>query len=247
MKFFSVRQLSLFLVGSSSEKKCVILKDEEDKCTFGTHNTQSPRPAVLEPGFYLRVASPRREADHVMAQPIADPSLFEWFGELIMSTPNPEPAFWLLAIAALEAAPSKEVGYANFRVVQESVVDVDEGILSDTVVDSPVAIKTEDETSEPSKVDSVASKVVSPPNVSELESVTEDRFLTLVSQVTDIASDLKKANAKFLKTKTQASYAKLLAESVNVAWKKVSYRSIGHSCKPSSFGWLYLLGDNAFN
>ena len=147
-------------VGSNSGKKCVILKDEEDKCTFGTHNTQSPRPAVLEPGFYLRVASPRREADHVMAQPIADPSLFEWFGELIMSTTNPEPAFWLLAIAALEAAPSKEVGYANFRVVQESVVDVDEGILSDTVGDAPEAADT-------SKVDSMVSKVASLPNSSE--------------------------------------------------------------------------------
>ena len=119
------------------------MKDKDDKCIYGTHNTQSPCPSVLEPGFYLRVSSPRREDNHVMAAPISDPSLLSWFGELILNTDNSEYAFWLLAITALESAPSKEEGYANFRVVQESVVNVDQGIPQTEAVMSPVQIKIE--------------------------------------------------------------------------------------------------------
>ena len=208
-------------VGSNSGKKCIILKNEDDKCTYGTHNTQSPRPAVLEPGFYLRASSPRRDDNHVMAEPIADTTLFNWFGELILSTNNPESAFWLLAITALESAPSKEEGYANFKVVQESVVNVDQGIPLDKGVSPTIPIKTEDGASD-GVVGGSTERVntLSPTKVSETSTVSTPRFLELSDRVSKVSTELQEANETFLEVKTQAAYAKLLVESVKTEWKE---------------------------
>ena len=156
------------------------MKNAEDKCTYGTHNNQSPRPAVLEPGFYLRVSSPRRDDDHVMAEPIADPSLFSWFGELILGTTNSEPAFWLLAITALESSPSQEEGYANFRVVQDSVVNVDQGIPLEETGGSSVQIKSE-EVDTTSRSDAPVEESSTSPSPLETEACVQPPVISRVS------------------------------------------------------------------
>jgi hypothetical protein len=40
-------------IGTSSGKKCLLVKDEESKCSVAKHNAQGPERAI-KPGFYLR-------------------------------------------------------------------------------------------------------------------------------------------------------------------------------------------------
>ena len=110
-------------IGSNSGKKCLLLKNEEDKCSVATHNTQGPDRAI-QPGFYLRAGPSARDRDYILEEPIAGESLYVSYGDLIMGSTIRSSEFWVCATAALSVAPNLEAGISSFRTLEDAHSEV---------------------------------------------------------------------------------------------------------------------------
>ena len=101
--------------------------------------------------------------------------------------------------------------------MQESVAPFEQGLVQGTPSTPPLQVKTE-EVEVNLNVDS-PSEDAKASSYSEAGYVSVSRFQTLAKQVVEVTKDIKTANENFETAQTRATYAKLLAESVNLAWK----------------------------
>ena len=81
-------------IGNNTGKICLLVKDEEDKCSVAKHNAQGPERAIKS-GFYLRAGSSARDRDYLLQEPVGEPSLFPEYGDLIMGCAIKSTEFWI--------------------------------------------------------------------------------------------------------------------------------------------------------
>ena len=132
-------------IGSNSGKKCLLLKNEEDKCSVATHNTQGLERS-LKPGFYLRAGPSARDRDYILEDPIAGESLYSPYGDLIMGSVIRSSEFWACAVAALSVAPNVEAGISSFKTLEDAHSEVGRNLpsLEPFPTSEQVVIKCED-------------------------------------------------------------------------------------------------------